>query len=58
MWSVKDQPKITVGIMDRQTEVTGRLDGNFMGDGLASVSGWFSAKADAGMIVLTDRCPS
>ena len=55
MGSVKDQPKITVGILDHQTEVTGRLDGNFMGDGLASVSGWFSAKADAGMIVLTDQ---
>jgi hypothetical protein len=52
---VKNQPKITVGIMDRQTEVFGRLDGNFNGDGFGPVSGWFSAKADAGMIVLTDE---
>jgi SpoIID/LytB domain protein len=52
---VKNQPKITVGIMDRQTEVFGRLDGNFNGDGFGPVSGRFSAKADAGMIVLTDR---
>ena len=49
------QPKITVGIMDRQTKVFGRLDGNFRGDGLGPVSGRFSAKATAGMIALTDR---
>ena len=41
--------------MDRQTEVTGRLDGNFHGDGFGPVSGRFSAKAEAGMIVLTDE---
>ncbi|MGA2466772.1 MAG: hypothetical protein ABSH06_20785 [Thermodesulfobacteriota bacterium] len=40
---MKNQPKITVGIMDRQTEVFGRLDGNFNGDGFGPVSGWFSA---------------
>ncbi|MEW6376811.1 MAG: SpoIID/LytB domain-containing protein [Thermodesulfobacteriota bacterium] len=52
---VKNQPKITVGIMDRQTEVTGRLDGNFFGDEFGPVSGRFSAKAEAGMIVLLDE---
>ncbi len=52
---MKDEPKITVGIMDRQTEVTGRLDGNFRGDGFGPVSGRFSAKAEAGMIVLFDE---
>jgi stage II sporulation protein D len=52
---VKDQPKITVGIMDRQTEVFGRLDGNFRGDGFGPVTGRFSAKATAGMIWLFDR---
>jgi stage II sporulation protein D len=52
---VKNQPKITVGIMDRQTEVFGRLDGNFHGDGFGPVSGRFAAKATAGMIVLLDR---
>jgi SpoIID/LytB domain protein len=51
---VKDQPKIAVGIMDRQTEVLGRLDGNFRGNGFGPVSGQFSAKAEAGMIVLFD----
>ena len=55
MGSVKNQPKITVGIMDRQTEVSGRLDGNFRGDGFGPVSGRFSAKAEGGMIVLMDE---
>ncbi len=41
--------------MDRQTEVTGRLDGNFFEDEFGPVSGRFSAKAEAGMIVLFDR---
>jgi SpoIID/LytB domain protein len=52
---VKNQPKITVGIMDRQTEVLGRLEGNFWGDGFGPVSGRFSAKATVGMIVLFDE---
>ena len=52
---MKNEPKITVGIMDRQTEVSGRLDGNFLGDGFGPVSGRFSAKATAGMIVLTEE---
>ena len=41
--------------MDRQNEVTGRLDGNFLGEGFGPVSGLFSAKAEAGMIVLSDE---
>ena len=41
--------------MDRQTEVSGRLDGNFRGNGFGPLSGRFSARAEAGMIVLTDR---
>lgn len=40
--------------MDRQTEVNGRLDGRFRTDEFSSVSGRFSAKVDAGMIVLFD----
>jgi stage II sporulation protein D len=55
MGSVKMEPKITVGIMDHQTEVFGRLDGNFRGDGFGPVSGGFSAKIDSGMIVLFDN---
>ena len=39
--------------MDRQTEVFGRLDGNFRRDESGLLLGRFSAKAEAGMIVLT-----
>jgi SpoIID/LytB domain protein len=52
---MKNQPKITVGIMDRQAEVNGRLDGDFRGDGFGPVSGQFSGKAEAGMIVLFNQ---
>jgi stage II sporulation protein D len=52
---MKNQPKITVGIMDRQTEVNGRLDGDFRGDGFGPVSGLVSAKATTGMIVLFNQ---
>jgi stage II sporulation protein D len=55
MGSVKHQPTITVGIMDRKTEVSGRLNGNFYGDGSGPVSGRFSTKAVAGMIVFLDE---
>jgi SpoIID/LytB domain protein len=52
---MKHQPKTTVGIIDGQTEIAGRLDGRFRVDGIGPVSGGFSAKATAGMIVLTDE---
>jgi SpoIID/LytB domain protein len=52
---MKNQPKITVGIMDRQTEVFGRLDGDFGGNGFGPVSGLFSARSEAGMIALFDE---
>lgn len=55
MGSVKTEPKITVGIVDRQTEVNGRLDGSFRADRFGSVSGRFSAKAEAGAVVVTDE---
>jgi len=51
---MKHQPKITVGIMEHQTEVNGRLDGHFRLDVFGSPSGRFSAKSDAGMIALFD----
>ena len=41
--------------MDRQTEVCGRLDGNFRGEGFGPVSGRFLAKVEAGRIVLLDE---
>jgi len=47
--------KITVGITDRQIEITGCLNGNFRGDGFGFVTGQFSAKAEAGIIALYDH---
>ncbi len=51
---MKNQPKIAVGIMDRQTAVAGHLNGEFHGDGFGPISGPFSAEADSGTIVLLD----
>jgi SpoIID/LytB domain protein len=52
---VKDRPKITVGIIDRQTEVFGRLDGTFRRNEFDAVSGRFSAKVESGAIVVVDE---
>jgi stage II sporulation protein D len=52
---VKNEPKITVGVMNRLTEVSGRLDGNFRGEGFGPVSGRFFARGEAGRIVLLDE---
>ena len=40
--------------MDGQPEILGRLDGDFQGCGFGPLSGLFSAKAEAGVIVLID----
>jgi stage II sporulation protein D len=53
--TMKNQPKITVGIMDRQAEVAGCLNGGFHGERFGPISGRFSAKTASGMIVLTDE---
>ncbi len=53
--SVEIQPKITVGIMDRQTEVFGRLNGNFRVSEFDLASSRFSVRAAPGMIVLFDE---
>jgi SpoIID/LytB domain protein len=52
---MKRQPNITVGIMDRQTQVNGSLDGNFHLDKFGPVSGQFSGRTETGMIVLFDE---
>lgn len=49
------QPDITVGIMDHRTEVAGRLDGDFFGEGFGPLSGPFSAKVMGDDIVLADH---
>jgi stage II sporulation protein D len=46
---------MTVGIIDRQREVLGCLNGEFFGDGLGPVSGKFLAKAASDTIVLFDE---
>jgi len=46
------EPMITVGIMDRQVEVSGILNGNFHVDGFGDLSGSFSARASDGVIAL------
>ncbi len=47
-------PTISVGIMDRQAEISGRLDGNFQGIGFGPLSGAFSARCVGGEIALDD----
>jgi SpoIID/LytB domain protein len=49
------EPTMTVGIIDRQVEVHGCLNGNFYGDGLDPLSGKFSARVISGNIVLFDE---
>jgi SpoIID/LytB domain protein len=46
---------MTVGIMDRQSEVKGCLNGDFYGDNFGPVSGQFLAKAASGLIMLFDE---
>ncbi len=48
------QPKILVGIMDDQAEVSGHFDGPFWGDQFGPVSGGFLAKPASGSIILLD----
>jgi SpoIID/LytB domain protein len=55
MRSVENQPKITVGIMDRKTAVSGVLNGNFRGEESNPISGRFSARPEQGRIVFTDE---
>ncbi len=52
---MNNEPTVTVGVLDRQPEIAGRLNGNFLGDGLGAMSGKFFAKAEAGTIILTDE---
>jgi stage II sporulation protein D len=48
------EPEITVGIIERRSDVSGRLNGSFAGIGPGPVSGPFSAQAEKEMIVLSD----
>ncbi len=48
-----NEPTMTIGIIDRQAEVAGCLNGNFHVDGFGPLSGMFSAKVVSGSIELT-----
>ena len=52
---MNNEPKVKVGIMDRQTEVTGHLGGNFRANASNLVSGRFSGRREGEMIVLADE---
>ncbi|HJX60355.1 MAG TPA: SpoIID/LytB domain-containing protein [Thermodesulfobacteriota bacterium] len=52
---MKHPLKISVGIVDRQAEISGYLDGNFFGDEFGPVSGRFSAKVMEEAIVLFNQ---
>jgi stage II sporulation protein D len=52
---MRDEPKVTIGILDERARVGGRLNGNFRGDGFGPISGFFSGKAWEGAVVLSDR---
>jgi stage II sporulation protein D len=49
------EPTITVGLMDRQIEIAGLLNGDFREEGFGPASGRFSAKGAYGMILLVDE---
>jgi SpoIID/LytB domain protein len=51
---VRKQPKITVGIMDREAEVSGCLNGVFLGDGFGLFSGPFTARPAGHTVALID----
>ncbi|MFB3886591.1 MAG: SpoIID/LytB domain-containing protein [Thermodesulfobacteriota bacterium] len=55
MGSVKKDPNIAVGIMDGQAQAFGRFNGTFHVKDSDLLSGRFSAKTVAGMIVLFDE---
>ncbi len=52
---MKEEPRITVGIIDRQSEIAGRLNGPFTMEGFGAITGPFTAKARQGLIVLIDE---
>jgi len=51
---IDKEPRITVGIMDRQTRIEGRLHGAFSVEGAGPATGGFSARAAGGRLVLSD----
>ncbi len=52
---MRNEPTVSVGIMDRRSEVTGYLNGIFHIRGFGAISGRFTAKGTEGAIVLADE---
>ena len=50
------EPVISVGIIDRQQNLAGRINGVFGCSASGAVSGPFRAHADTGTVVLSDEC--
>lgn len=55
MASIKAPPKITVGLMDRQAEVVGHLEGYSLKEGWSPLAGRFSVRAESGALVLLNE---
>ena len=53
-FNMKQQPKITVGIVDGRTEINLCLNGSFRGGPFGYLSNRLSARSEEGMIVLLD----
>ncbi|MGZ3614637.1 MAG: SpoIID/LytB domain-containing protein [Thermodesulfobacteriota bacterium] len=53
-YPMNTEPKVKVGIIDGQTELTGHLEGNFRVNASGLVSGRFSARREGEMIILAD----
>ena len=49
------EPTMAVGVIDRQAEIAGCLNGLYSGDGFGPASGRFSAQVVSGIILLTDE---
>jgi SpoIID/LytB domain protein len=52
---MKKEPKITVGIMERQAEISVRFDGHFHANEVGPLTGKFLAKAGSEKIILSDE---
>jgi SpoIID/LytB domain protein len=51
---LRNEPIVSVAIMDRQPSVRGRLHGTFSGHGLTLEAGEFSARPGPGAVILSD----
>ena len=52
--NLRNEPIISVAVMDRQPSVAGRFHGTFLGHGLTLGAGQFSARPGPGAVILSD----